>query len=225
MAKPGSENMEDWIKHHQEIGFRDIYIYHSGILDGYTRTLEDHPIKGVHIIEFPYNYEKDYTTSSYADFYRTYRHNYEWVAFINADEYIMLTKEPNIQKVFQKNNYDSYEVVRLNVVQFSDYIQFTRDFDFKADAVVGDDKVVATRKMAKSIVSCKAKGLLFKSYTPTRNKKPIKQCLPNLEPVSDNSSSNRIKGVDVDKIDVSVMYVTPNQMEIRWRKWKKQKGY
>ena len=68
----------------------------------------------------------------------------------------------------------------------------------------------STRKMAKSIVNCKAKGLLMGMYTPTRNGEALNQCLPDLKPVYDNADNQTKKGTNVSRIDVSTMYVTPN---------------
>ena len=224
MVKPGSENMTDWIHHHLELGFAHIYAYNNGTLDRFKVELEERPINGITVVDFPYNYEKEYTTAAYAHCYREHMDEYDWIAFIDSTDYIMLVdKNSSINSVFEDNNYSEYDVVRLNVVEFSDYIQFTRDFDFKADEVVWFDDVKTTKKQSKSIVNCKTRGILFKGYTPTRNRLPINQCLPNKTPVHDNVQSNRIKGVDVNKIDTSIMYITPNRMEIEWRKWKQSK--
>lgn len=211
------------------MGFDRVYIYNDGTVDGFKKNVEDHPetygADRVTVVDFPYNHEKDYRTSAYADCYRTNKDKYDWMAFIDSGEYIVLTGSDFIKDILQNKAYCDYECIRLNVVEFSDYLQMTRDFCLMSDDVVKGTYLKSTMKMAKSIVNCKAKGLLMGIYSPTRNGQALKQCLPNLEPVTDNSENPTKKGTNVNKIDVSLMYVTPNQLELRWRKWKKAKGY
>ena len=60
MVKPGSENMTDWIHHHLELGFAHIYAYNNGTLDRFKVELEERPINGITVVDFPYNYEKEF---------------------------------------------------------------------------------------------------------------------------------------------------------------------
>ena len=74
-------------------------------------------------------------------------------------------------------------------------------------------------------MNCRTKGILFKGYTPIRNGDAITQCLPNLKPVFDSRGDNAIKGVDVNGVDVSELYVTDSKLEILWRRWKRERGF
>ena len=41
----------------------------------------------------------------------------------------------------------------------------------------------------------------------------------------ENWSSGANSGADVNKVDVSIMYLTPNRMELEWVKWKLARGF
>lgn len=69
-------------------------------------------------------------------------------------------------------------------------------------------------------MDCRTSGILFKGYTPTRNGTHITQCLPNLEVVENGNSANGSSGSDVNKVDTTIMYLTPNRLELEWVKWK-----
>lgn len=225
MAKPGSENMTDWINHHLGIGFDHIFIYNSGAIDGFKSILDVTPIAGAEVVDFPYNHEKDYKIAAYAHCYRTHRNEYDWMAFIDPNEYIMLAKAESVKEVFANGKYRKFECVRLNIVEFSNYGQLARDFCINPDNVVRNSKVATTKKMAKSIVNCKSKGLLMGAFAPTRNKDILKQCLPNVKEVVDKEENATKKGTNVNKISMGTIYLTTSQLEVRWKKWKKAKGY
>ena len=102
--------------------------------------LEDYPERynadKVEIVDFPYNHEKEYTVAAYAHFFRTHRSEYDWMAFIEPGEFIVLTKADSIKQILSNREYRKFECIRLNVVEFSDYLQMTRDFGFKSDSVI-----------------------------------------------------------------------------------------
>ena len=52
------------------------------------------------IVEFPRNPSKEYKTTAYADCYRKHKGEYDWIAFLDADDYIVLVKDASITDLF-----------------------------------------------------------------------------------------------------------------------------
>ena len=133
VAKAGSENMRDWVNHHLGLGFDHIYIYNDGTADGFKAILDESPIDEVSIVDFVHVRGKDPKTTAYAHCYREHRSQFGWIAFFDPDEYLVVQNGQSIKNVMRSRNYGRFEVVRLNVVQFSDYIQMARDYGITAE--------------------------------------------------------------------------------------------
>lgn len=225
VGKSGSEGMTDWISHHLAIGFDHLYMYNNGSLDRFKGIMDEQTMEQASIVDFNVEQGEEYIVEAYADCYRSHRNEYDWMAFFGPDEYLLLQYGDSIKQTLRIKAFRKFDAVRVNLMDFSDYIQLCRDLGVDAEDIVDFRKIDSNKKIARSIVNCKARGLLLGPYSPKRNGQTVRQCLPNLVEVYDSKNVGEYKGVEIDKVDTNFMYITPNKLELQWWKWKNQKGY
>ena len=116
LARNENVYLNDWIKYHLDIGFDYIFIYDNGFIDDKSLSLsinnKYHDF--VTIIDFRYiQYDNMIPNSDvYNDFIK-HHFNYDWCAFIDIDEYIVLENYKSI-KDFLKNIPRKFDAVMLN---------------------------------------------------------------------------------------------------------------
>ena len=225
IGKGGSSGMVDWISHHVGVGFDKIFIYNNGAVDNLSSILNESFDPFVQIIPFQVGQGENYTVKAYADCYRNNKDDFDWMAFYDPNEYLLLGYANSIKDTLKHKGYKKFDAVRINLVNFSNYVQLCRDLGFQEDGVVDEDNLEYNKKLAKSIVNCNAKGLMMGPYVPTRNGETVRQCLPNLVEVHDSKNVETYKGTEVNKVDTSFMYLSQNVLELQWYKWKKSNGY
>lgn len=108
IAKDEDLYIDEWIQYHKKLGFDDIYIYQndwrwSGESENVYKIEVDGPTK-----------QKE----SYNNFIKHNRTNYDWVAFFDVDEFLVLKKHKDIKSFLTE--YESFPAVGINWVLFGD---------------------------------------------------------------------------------------------------------
>lgn len=88
IAKSEDYYFEEWVDYHKKLGFDEIYVYCN---DWECKLERDFITK----IPFP---GKHMQIPSYRDFLTKYRNNFDWAAFIDCDEFILLKKHKTIKE-------------------------------------------------------------------------------------------------------------------------------
>jgi len=102
IAKNEDNYIQEWVDYHLKLGFDDIFIYENN-----WRT----NIAGDHIHRIPFDGEVK-QLASYNDFIQNNYLNYEWGAFIDVDEFIVLKKHDNIKSFI--SDYQDYNCISMN---------------------------------------------------------------------------------------------------------------
>lgn len=109
IAKCEEDYIKDWVEWHLNLGFDHIYVYDNS--DTEEKALKNYyinekltyiPVYGVH--------ENMFQIKCYNEFYNS--HTFDWCAYIDIDEYIVLEKWENIKDFL--NDFSDYQVIRLN---------------------------------------------------------------------------------------------------------------
>jgi hypothetical protein len=87
IAKNEDNYILEWIAYHQKLGFDSIFIYQNN----WQFPIN---IKGVHTIEFNGECQQ---LPAYNHFIENYSSSFEWVAFIDVDEFFVLKKHSGIK--------------------------------------------------------------------------------------------------------------------------------
>ena len=108
-----NQYLNDWCKYHINLGFDNIYIYNNDSINGYIGDYLDNSIKNkVHIIKI--NNKKLQKKDLYSKFYNLFKLNFKWCAFIDIDEFIVLTKWSNISHFLNEEYFNNIFILRLN---------------------------------------------------------------------------------------------------------------
>jgi hypothetical protein len=125
IAKNEDLYLQEWIDYHLKLGFDDIHIFqndwrfenkklndrvHFHIYDGKSHTDYNKSTEPLWV--------KNIQTKCYVDFAKKYYTEYEWSAFFDVDEYLVLKKTNNVKDFI--SSYDSYECVIVNWAMFGD---------------------------------------------------------------------------------------------------------
>jgi hypothetical protein len=87
IAKNEDNYIEEWIDYHKKIGFDTIFIYQND----WVCTTEDN-----NIVKIVFNGESK-QISAYNDFIQKYHQEYQWAAFFDVDEFLVLKKHNTIK--------------------------------------------------------------------------------------------------------------------------------
>ena len=94
IAKNENSYINDWVNYHLALGFDKIYLFDNNNSETpYVGDFIDQKDK-VEVINVRDKHEKDFQNKCYNDFYTS--HSFDWCAFIDIDEYIVLDKWNNI---------------------------------------------------------------------------------------------------------------------------------
>jgi hypothetical protein len=118
IAKNEDNYIQEWCDYHLKLGFDDIFIYQNN-----WRT----DINGDNIHKFEIDgvaKQRD----AYNKFINDYHNEYEWGAFFDIDEFLVLKKHNNVKDFI--NEYNDFPSVGINWVLFGDNNIKTIDGDY-----------------------------------------------------------------------------------------------
>lgn len=108
IAKNEDLYIEEWINYHIKIGFDEIFIYQNN-----WRFIKDIP--NVTKIEFDGEQKQ---IQSYNNFLKNHAIRFDWVAFFDVDEFLVLKKHNNVKDFISV--YSEYDAIGINWVLFGD---------------------------------------------------------------------------------------------------------
>ena len=115
ILKNEHQYLDEWIRHHLDIGFDEIYLYedfgsksHSIITDKYLNV---HLIQLSEIFDEIKHLRDDKQTALYIYFYQNYKNVFDYTAFIDIDEFIMFEDGYSLQALL--NDYQEYNGIFL----------------------------------------------------------------------------------------------------------------
>lgn len=108
IARDEDNYIEEWINYNLKLGFDDIFIYQHN----WRCNVEKN---NVHKIEYD---GKDIQVAAYNHFIQNNHSIYDWVAFFDVDEFLVLKKHKNIKSFL--SNYKDQNAIGINWVLFGD---------------------------------------------------------------------------------------------------------
>jgi len=106
IAKNEDNYIKEWILYHKKLGFNDIFIYQND-----WRT----DIEGDNIHKFELD-GLGKQPGVYNIFIRNFKNEYDWAAFFDVDEFLVLKKHKNIEEFI--NDYSEFPSIGINWVLF-----------------------------------------------------------------------------------------------------------
>jgi hypothetical protein len=104
IAKNEDHYIEEWIKYNFKLGFDHIYVYQNN-----WRYFQKNNLSNVSWLEI---YGEAKQLHAYNHYIKYYSHNYQWTAFFDVDEFLVLNKHSNIKNFL--NDYENYKTIGIN---------------------------------------------------------------------------------------------------------------
>lgn len=117
--------LKEWIDYHLTIGIDHFYLYNNNSEDNYLNVLEPYIGGGlVTLIDWPEPYSQ---FKAYKHCFDTYRLESNWIAFIDADEFICPKYDTDINDWIKK--FDKYPSIMIHWLIFGTGGQITHDIN------------------------------------------------------------------------------------------------
>ena len=101
--------LKEWLEFHEMIGVEHFFLYNNNSEDDYQTVLNPYLERGlVTLIDWPYNQAQ---MAAYKHFYDTFRHDTQWVSFLDIDEFFCPRYETSLTDWLMKN--DKYPVLLI----------------------------------------------------------------------------------------------------------------
>lgn len=107
--------LREYVEHYINLGFDKIFLYDNNELDGpnplealkgLEEYIEYRPIRGVH--------SKNRQWGSYTDCYIHYAYDYDWIAFLDDDEYLVLNEDKSIKDYLSMPEFQDVDCIHVN---------------------------------------------------------------------------------------------------------------
>jgi hypothetical protein len=95
IAKNEDFYIEEWIRYHLRIGFDTVFVYENNWRCSFSHS---------NIIKIPFDGETK-QVEAYNNFIKKYHDEYQWAAFFDVDEFLVLKKHKNIKEFINDYNY------------------------------------------------------------------------------------------------------------------------
>jgi hypothetical protein len=123
--KNEGHNIEEWIEFHKIVGVDHFYMYNNFSNDNYLEVLEPFIKEGIiTFIDWPVEYGQ---FPAYKHFYENYRHETNWVSFLDLDEFVTPFYSKTISEWI--DNYSNYPCVVLYWKMFGTSGKIDHDFN------------------------------------------------------------------------------------------------
>lgn len=108
IAKKEDDYIQEWISYHLKLGFDKIFIYENDW---------EHEIHNPMVQTFKVNGPR-MQVPVYNHFIQNYKNDYDWAAFLDIDEFLVLKKHNNIHEFVK--DYENYDAIGVNWMLFGD---------------------------------------------------------------------------------------------------------
>lgn len=198
IAKCENKYINDWVNYHLNSGIDEIHIYDNND-KSYSPVENCIKINSGRVVIHKIPDAKNFQRGVYTKFYKQNKDRFDWIIFIDIDEFINLNNQyPSIKEFLNDKLFYDTNVIRLKWKVFGDGDLITRDINipvYKGITKPSDNNIFNSQ--AKCIVRGGLDNVIFESvHYPLINDVVPKQKLPNGKitygKISINEKSNGI---------------------------------
>ena len=112
--------LQEWVDYHFDLGFTHIFIYDNNNMDGERILPSVADDERVTVIDC--RGKLAYQNTAYTDFYKRFGKEYDWIAYIDLDEFITFSEDSGIRTIGDfLGRFDSgADIIHLNWMNFGD---------------------------------------------------------------------------------------------------------
>lgn len=125
ILKMENHYLEEWLQHYINLGFDKVVIYDNNDITGdYAERIEDLPLVKEHIDNkfidvYKIPGEECVQLMYYNECYKQYS-NYDWLLFVDIDEFLILENHNNIKEFLSDEKFDKFDIIHINWKTFTD---------------------------------------------------------------------------------------------------------
>ena len=165
IARLENKYIREYIEHYINLGFDKIFIYDNN-RPGEERIIDevnDFAESGfVDVIDWP-DFTHRAQKTSYQDCWDKNHNSYDWIAFFDADEYLILNNASNIKEFLSNEIYDGYYVITVSIKNYDDNDIIVNDSKTRLDKYTRESENQVDI-WVKSIVRCDGNNVDFMIY-------------------------------------------------------------
>lgn len=125
IAKLENNYVREWVEHYLKLGFTNVIIYDNNDPDGehFEEVIGDYIKSGFAILEdFRGLYPGHSQARAYQAGYDKYGKNYDWIAYFDIDEFLMLNDsfDNNIENYLSMDCFNGKDLIRVSWREFGD---------------------------------------------------------------------------------------------------------
>jgi hypothetical protein len=155
IAKEEDRTIQEWISYHKKIGFTKIFIYEND----WKCKIDDNAL-----VKIPFN-GKNKILQAYNSWLREYKKLFDWVCFLDCDEFLVLKKHNNINEFIQE--YKNPTGIAINWFMFGSMGQIYNEKNRNSllKRFIYRDK--KSDKHIKTILNTKSNGMMVNPHCPS----------------------------------------------------------
>ena len=122
IAKWENLYIRDFVEYYEKIGFSNITIYDNNEKsdEHFEDVIKDYIDSGFVRIVDVRGMGCGLQMRVYSDFYSRYHNEYDWIAFFDVDEYLLLKKDKTISDYLSRDCFNKFNCIHVNWVMFDD---------------------------------------------------------------------------------------------------------
>lgn len=148
MAKEENDYVREWVRHYNLLGFTNIIIADNNNKDGqYFDTVIGDYIENEYVIIEDYRGRQAQWLQHtvFKEMYEKYKDEYDWIAFFDIDEFLILKEDKNINDYLSRDCFKNYDAICINWKVFDDnnlvYWDRTKGVMERFTHSIPDDKI------------------------------------------------------------------------------------
>lgn len=113
IAKLENNYIREWVEHYKSIGFTNVIIADNNDIDGekISSPINDYIASKFAIVE-DFRGKHNIQTAAYTHLYKKYRTKYDWIAFFDIDEFLVI-ENSNINSFLLNPKFNNYDQIRF----------------------------------------------------------------------------------------------------------------
>lgn len=117
IAKNENHYIREWVEHYKNIGFDSIYLFDNNDSNGenFSEVIGDFIDNKFVIVDKTYRGKsgKLYQIDAYQLFYSKNKNKYDWILFVDIDEFLTFENCSNIKSFLNNNKFNGYDMIRF----------------------------------------------------------------------------------------------------------------
>lgn len=121
IGKNENRYIKEFVDYHRKIGVTNICLFDNNDKDGeHFEAIIKEDIDSGFVLLKDYRGRKVCQMQAYQECYDTYKNQYDWIMFMDCDEFIYLVEDSNISQYLSRDIFNEFGMIHLNIMHYGD---------------------------------------------------------------------------------------------------------